>query len=105
MFIDHATDENIRLWEVNCEVHRRGMELIRPGAKCKDVALELNEIYRKHDLLKYRTFGYGHSFGTMCHYYGREAGKQTIKKKFKKISTLSFNWLSIVGNETRMRHK
>jgi creatinase len=24
--------------------------------------------------LQYRTFGYGHSFGVLCHYYGREAG-------------------------------
>ena len=23
---------------------------------------------------QYRTFGYGHSFGVLCHYYGREAG-------------------------------
>jgi creatinase len=30
--------------------------------------------YAQHDLLKYRTFGYGHSFGVLCHYYGREAG-------------------------------
>ncbi|XP_033635521.1 creatinase-like [Asterias rubens] len=74
MFLDHATDEHFRLWEINCKVHRRGMELIKPGVKCKDVALELNEIYRKYDLLKYRTFGYGHTFGVMCHYYGREAG-------------------------------
>ena len=27
-----------------------------------------------HNLLQYRTFGYGHSFGTLSHYYGREAG-------------------------------
>jgi creatinase len=25
-------------------------------------------------VLKYRTFGCGHSFGTLIHYYGREAG-------------------------------
>ena len=24
--------------------------------------------------LKYRSFGYGHSFGVLSHYYGREAG-------------------------------
>ena len=28
----------------------------------------------EHDLLKYRTFGYGHSFGVLSHYFGREAG-------------------------------
>ena len=25
-------------------------------------------------MLQYRTFGYGHSFGILSHYYGREAG-------------------------------
>ena len=25
-------------------------------------------------MLQYRTFGYGHSFGVLSHYYGREAG-------------------------------
>ena len=24
--------------------------------------------------MKYRSFGYGHSFGVLSHYYGREAG-------------------------------
>ena len=36
--------------------------------------MELNEIFAEHDLLQYRTFGYGHSFGSLSHYYGREAG-------------------------------
>jgi creatinase len=44
------------------------------GACRGDIAAELNEIYKQHDLLDYRTFGYGHSFGVLCHYYGREAG-------------------------------
>ena len=59
---------------MNCQVHRRGLELIRPGARCCDIALELNEIFKEHGLLQYRTFGYGHSFGSLSHYYGREAG-------------------------------
>ncbi len=74
LFLDHASDEHLRLWEINCQVHRRGLELIRPGIRCCDIALELNEIFREHDLLQYRTFGYGHSFGSLSHYYGREAG-------------------------------
>lgn len=74
LFLDHASDDHLRLWGINCEVHRRGLELIRPGARCCDIATELNEIYRAHDLLEYRTFGYGHSFGVLSHYYGREAG-------------------------------
>ena len=45
-----------------------------PEQRCSDIAKALNDIYAEHDLLKYRTFGYGHSFGVLCHYYGREAG-------------------------------
>ena len=31
--------------EINCKVHRRGLELIQPGEKCCDIANEPNEIY------------------------------------------------------------
>ena len=74
LFFDHVPDEALALWEVNCEVHRRGIELIRPGVRCSDIAHELNAIYAGHGLLDRRTFGYGHSFGILSHYYGREAG-------------------------------
>ena len=74
LFFDHASDRHLEIWDVNVEVHRRGFELILPGARCCDIAEELNEIFSKHDLLQYRTFGYGHSFGSLSHYYGREAG-------------------------------
>jgi creatinase len=74
LFLDHASDRHLEMWQVNCEVHRRGLELIKPGVRCCDIAAELNEIYLKHDLLARRTFGYGHSFGVLSHYYGREAG-------------------------------
>ncbi len=74
LFSEHCPDAHLKLWEVNVKVHRRGLELIRPGVRCCDIARELNEIYREHGLLEYRTFGYGHSFGVLSHYYGREAG-------------------------------
>ncbi len=74
LFFDHASERHLEIWEINIEVHRRGLEIVKPGVRCCDIAAELNEIFRKHDLLKYRTFGYGHSFGTLSHYYGREAG-------------------------------
>ncbi len=74
LFFDHASDAHLRIWEVNCRVHRRGLELLKPGARCGDVATELNEIYKEEGLLGYRSFGYGHSFGVLSHYYGREAG-------------------------------
>jgi creatinase len=74
LFCEYASDTHLKFWEINCEVHRAGLDLIRPGARCGDIANELNGLYRRHDLLKYRSFGYGHSFGILCHYYGREAG-------------------------------
>ena len=74
LFSEHASDRHLELWEINCKVHRRGLELVKPGVKCSDVAHELNEIFAEHNILQHRTFGYGHSFGTLSHYYGREAG-------------------------------
>ncbi len=74
LFCEEASKDHLKLWEVNVEVHDAGKELLKPGNRCMDVANALNEIYARYDLLKYRTFGYGHSFGVLCHYYGREAG-------------------------------
>jgi creatinase len=74
LFAETATDENIRLWEINCAVHDRGKALLVPGRRCSEIAREFNAMYAEKDLLRYRSFGYGHSFGVLCHYYGREAG-------------------------------
>ncbi len=74
LFCETASDAHLRLWEINCRVHDAGKKLLVPGARCCDVAQALNEIYAEHGLLRYRSFGYGHSFGVLCHYYGREAG-------------------------------
>lgn len=74
LFLGEPDARSLELWNVNVEVHRRGLELIKPGAVCKDIAAELNEIYVDRGLLANRTFGYGHSFGVLSHYYGREAG-------------------------------
>lgn len=74
LFAEECSDAHLRMWEVNVKVHKAGQKLIKPGARCGDIANALNEIYAEHDLLKYRTFGYGHSFGVLSHYYGREAG-------------------------------
>ena len=74
LFAEYASDAHMKYWKANVEVHEAGLKLIKPGVRCCDIALELNEIFKKHDMLQYRTFGYGHSFGTLSHYYGREAG-------------------------------
>jgi creatinase len=74
LFYDHCDDASLKLWQANVEVHEAGLQLIKPGARCCDIANELNKIFEKHNLLDKRTFGYGHSFGVLSHYYGREAG-------------------------------
>lgn len=74
LFFGEPDKRSLELWNINVEVHRAGLELIKPGAVCKDIAHALNEIYISYGLLPNRTFGYGHSFGVLSHYYGREAG-------------------------------
>lgn len=74
LFYGHVDAASLRVWSANVAVYRRGLELIRPGTSCAEIARELNELMREHGLLHRRTFGYGHSFGTLCHYYGREGG-------------------------------
>ena len=74
LFAEEASDAHLRLWEFNCRVHDRGKQLLVPGARCSDIAAELNDMYAAEGLLRYRSFGYGHSFGVLSHYYGREAG-------------------------------
>ena len=74
LFAEACSEAHLRLWKINVEVHEAGIALVRPGARCCDIAAELNAIYACHGLLGNRTFGYGHSFGVLCHYYGRERG-------------------------------
>ncbi len=74
LFYGQPSPEALRYWEVNVRVHERGLQLIKPGAVCSEIAAELNEIFDSEGLLPNRTFGYGHSFGVLSHYYGREAG-------------------------------
>ncbi len=74
LFFGEVDAASLKLWEVNVRVHEEGQKLVKPGVRCCDVANELNKIYEEYGLLQYRTFGYGHSFGVLSHYYGREAG-------------------------------
>ena len=74
LFLNTVDDESLKAWEANVKVHKRGLELIKPGVKCSDICKELNELFAELGYLQYRTFGYGHSFGVLSHFYGREAG-------------------------------
>ncbi len=74
LFLDTIDQDSLKAWEANVKVHRRGLELIKPGVKCSEICDELNELFAELGYLHYRTFGYGHSFGVLSHFYGREAG-------------------------------
>jgi len=74
LFIGEIDDASLKAWEANIKVHKRGLELIKPGAKCSAICHELNELFAELGYLHYRTFGYGHSFGVLSHFYGRESG-------------------------------
>jgi len=74
LFVDKIDDASLKAWEANVKVHKRGLELIKPGVKCSAICHELNELFAELGYLHYRTFGYGHSFGVLSHFYGREAG-------------------------------
>ena len=74
LFLNSIDDASLKAWEANVKVHKRGLELIKPGIKCSDICNELNELFAELGYFQYRTFGYGHSFGVLSHFYGREAG-------------------------------
>ena len=74
LFLGEPSRRALEIWQANVAVHERGLELLRPGAVCSEVVAELNDLFAERDLLQYRSFGYGHSFGVLSHYYGREAG-------------------------------
>jgi creatinase len=84
LFVGKADDASLKAWEANVKVHKRGIELIKPGAKCLEITTELNELFAELGYLEYRTFGYGHSFGVLSHYYGRE-GKLELREDVETV--------------------
>lgn len=74
LFVGEVDDASLKLWEANIGAHELGMSLLKSGVSCAAVTEEINAFFAERDLLQYRTFGYGHSFGVLSHYYGREAG-------------------------------
>lgn len=74
MFMGAVDTASLRIWEANIAAHEYGMSLLVPGAVCSEVTAKINAFFEERQLLQYRTFGYGHSFGILSHYYGREAG-------------------------------
>ena len=74
LFLGEPDGDTLRLWRANVAAHELGLSLIRPGISCSAICDELNRFFADEGLLQYRSFGYGHSFGILSHYYGREAG-------------------------------
>ena len=74
LFVGEADDASMKVWEANVGAHELGISLIKSGATCSGITAEINDFFAERDLLQYRSFGYGHSFGVLSHYYGREAG-------------------------------
>lgn len=74
LFLGEPDKHALKIWEANVGAHELGLSLIKPGAVCADICQEINAFFEERDLLQYRSFGYGHSFGVLSHYYGREAG-------------------------------
>ncbi len=74
MFVDQVDSASLKIWHANVGAHELGISKIRPGVRCSDICATLNAYFENLGLLQYRTFGYGHSFGILSHYYGREAG-------------------------------
>jgi creatinase len=73
LFVGEVDDASMRVWQTNIDSHEFGMKLLKPGASCAEITMKINEFLAERQMLQYRTFGYGHSFGILSHYYGREA--------------------------------
>jgi len=70
LFCEHADEASLSIWQKNLTVHRRALDLIRPGALCRDIARELGDLDRHCDLLKYRSGGYGQTIGLQSNSVG-----------------------------------
>jgi creatinase len=74
LFVEEVDPASLKIWEANVAAHELGISLLQPGASCAEITHKINDFFAERDLLQYRSFGYGHSFGVLSHYYGREAG-------------------------------
>ena len=74
LFLGQPDSESLKIWQSNVDAHEIGLSLVKPGISCAEICRHINQHFESVDMLDYRTFGYGHSFGVLSHYYGREAG-------------------------------
>jgi creatinase len=101
LFVEEADEDSLEIWRANIGAHEYGMSLLKPGAICGEIALKINDYFEERDLLQYRTFGYGHSFGVLSHYYGREAGlelREDIETALKPGMVISMEPMLTIAN-------
>ena len=84
LFVGDVDAASMKAWEANVKVHCRGIEIIKPGVKCSEITAELNNLFSELGYLDHRTFGYGHSFGLLSPYYGRE-GKLEFREDIETV--------------------
>jgi len=84
LFVGEVDDASMKAWEANVKVHRHGIKIIKPGVKCSAITTELNNLFSELGYLHRRTFGYGHSFGLLSPYYGRE-GKLEFREDIETV--------------------
>jgi creatinase len=84
LFVGEVDDASMKAWEANIKVHRRGLEIVKLGVKCSEITTELNHLFSELGYLHRRTFGYGHSFGLLSPYYGRE-GKLEFREDIETV--------------------
>jgi creatinase len=66
LFCGKIDGAHLDIWHKNAAIHRRGLELIRPGAACAEIGEVLNDMYRSFGLIKRR------SARVLSHHDGRE---------------------------------
>lgn len=74
LFVDTVGAMSLTTWQCKGDAHEYGISLLKPGVSCADVTEKINAFYEERNRLQYNTFGYGHSFGVLSHYCGRESG-------------------------------
>ncbi|MGB8814522.1 MAG: aminopeptidase P family protein [Paracoccaceae bacterium] len=70
LFCEQADNASLAIWQKNLAVHRRALDLVRPGVLCSDIARELSDLDRQCDLLKYRSGRYGQTVGLQSNSLG-----------------------------------
>ena len=102
LFLETVDDASLKAWEANVKVHKRGIELIKPGVKCSEICSELNDLFAQLGYIEYRTFGYGHSFGMLSHFYGREVGlelREDIETVLEKNMVISMEPMIMIPED------